>query len=163
MRKVLLDTNIFIEYFAKRSQYTYVKQIFNAIEDGVVQAVMSAGSFYTIAYVMEMELKRMGIHNPEKLKRNREYLHRVLDLASLATLNDQSCRKAVNDELFNDIEDSLQYRCAIENDCEAIVSINLKDFGGAKAVNVLSPMEFAAKYLQQPPSPPLPHRGDTDQ
>ena len=50
--KVFLDTNIFIEYFAKRSQFTVVKQLFDAIEDGELEGVLSAGSFYTIAYAM---------------------------------------------------------------------------------------------------------------
>lgn len=90
MRKVLLDTNIFLEYFAKRSQYLYVKQIFNAIENGELQAVISAGTFYTITYIVEMELKRSGIHNPEKLQLNREYMNRVLDLVCIRSKPNKS-------------------------------------------------------------------------
>lgn len=142
MRKVLLDTNIFLEYFAKRSQYLYVKQIFNAIENGELQAVISAGTFYTITYIVEMELKRSGIHNPEKFQLNREYMNRVLDLVCIANLNDQSSRAAINDESFRDLEDSLQYRCAVQNNCDAIVTINLRDFQGASQLKVLSPEEF---------------------
>lgn len=146
--KVFLDTNIFIEYFAKRSQYTFVKQIFDAIEDGELEGVLSAGSFYTIAYAMEMELKRHGIQNPEKLQRNRLYLNRVLDLVHVVSASDSMYREAVNDESFHDIEDSFQYRCALEAGCNILLTINLRDFRNANNIRVLCPDDFIKEFYK---------------
>lgn len=145
--RVFLDTNVFIEYFAKRAQFAFVRQIFNAIEDGEIEGVLSAGSFYTIAYAMEMELKRAGIHNPEKLQRNRAYLNNVLDLVQIANAEDEAYRLAVNDEGFKDLEDSFQYRNALAADCDVLVTINVRDFRGAKEIEVLPPDEFVKQYL----------------
>lgn len=147
--RAFLDTNIFIEYFARRTEFAYVRQIFNAIEDGTLEGLISAGSFYTIAYAMEMELKRNGIHNPEKLERNRLYLNRVLDLVHVVSASDEGYRKAVNDENFTDLEDSFQYQCAIETCCDALLTINLRDYRRAKDIKVLSPEEFVKTYLAQ--------------
>lgn len=147
MTKVFLDTNILVEYFAKLSQYLFVRQILNAIEDNEIEAVLSAGSFYTIAYAMEMELKRSGIHNPEKLQRNRQYLNQVLNLANIVSATNQGYREAVNNISFNDLEDSFQYQCAIENNCDVIVTINLRDFRNAQGIRILSPEQFVMEYL----------------
>ena len=145
--RVFLDTNVFIEYFAKRTQFAFVRQILSAIEDGEVTGVLSAGSFYTIAYAMEMELKRAGIHNPEKLQRNRVYLNRVLDLVQIANAGDEDYRLAVNDEGFKDLEDSFQYRNALAADCDVLITINVSDFRGATKIKVLSPDEYVKQYL----------------
>lgn len=145
--RVFLDTNVFIEYFAKRTQFAFVRQILSAIEDGEVTGVLSAGSFYTIAYAMEMELKRAGIHNPEKLQRNRVYLNRVLDLVQIANAGDEDYRLAVNDEGFKDLEDSFQYRNALAADCDVLITINVRDFRGATKIKVLSPDEYVKQYL----------------
>ena len=139
--------NVFIEYFAKRTQFAFVRQILSAIEDGEVTGVLSAGSFYTIAYAMEMELKRAGIHNPEKLQRNRVYLNRVLDLVQIANAGDEDYRLAVNDEGFKDLEDSFQYRNALAADCDVLITINVRDFRGATKIKVLPPDEYVKQYL----------------
>lgn len=70
--KVFLDINVFIEYIEKRLQFDAVRQIFNLLEDGKLTGIVSSGSLYTIAYIIEQGLKRKGIYNPEKLERTRE-------------------------------------------------------------------------------------------
>ncbi|MBP5536483.1 MAG: PIN domain-containing protein [Bacteroidales bacterium] len=52
--KVFLDTNIFLEYFGRRKQYQAVGRLFDAIEDGRLKAVVSAGCVYTLAYLVRM-------------------------------------------------------------------------------------------------------------
>lgn len=137
----------FIEYFSKRSLYIFVRQIFNALEDGEIEGYISAGAFYTIAYAMEMELKRAGIHNPEKLRRNREYLNKVLDLVSVVSPPNDDYRLAINDEGFKDIEDSCQHQCALFANCDVIVTINIRDFRNVTDITVLTPDEFVKNKL----------------
>lgn len=52
--KVFLDTNVFLEYFQQRVQYQSVEKIFKAIEDKKMNAVVSAGCIYTLAYIIRM-------------------------------------------------------------------------------------------------------------
>ena len=42
-----------------------------------------------------------------------------------------------------------QYQCALQNKCDALITINLKDFSRADSpvMEILSPEEFVGKYL----------------
>ena len=148
--RLFIDTNLFVEYFSKRCQFLYVRQIFNAIEDKRHEGFISSGSFYTIAYVMEMEMKRNGVKNPEKLKKNRDYLCAVLDLVSIVSANGLGYRNGVMDENFSDLEDSFQYQCAIASNCDVLLTINTPDFKGAdkNRIMVMSPEDFVKQYLE---------------
>ena len=49
----------------------------------------------------------------------------------------------------DDIEDSFQYQCAVQNKCDALVTINLKDYRNAdtSAMEILSPEAFVSRFL----------------
>lgn len=147
--KVFLDTNIFLEYFERRRQYQAVSQLLSAIEDGRLKAVVSAGCVYTLAYLVRSELKRQGIHRPEQTTRLRQTLDIVLSLANVVGISHKRMVNGNNDPAFDDIEDSFQYQCALQNKCDALITINLKDFSRADspAMEILSPEEFVGKYL----------------
>ncbi len=52
-------------------------------------------------------------------------------------------------QLLSAIEDSFQYQCAVQNKCDALVTINLKDYRNAdtSAMEILSPEAFVSRYL----------------
>lgn len=147
--KVFLDTNIFLEYFERRQQYQAVSQLLSAIEDGRLKAVVSTGCIYTLAYLVRSELKRQGIHRPEQTFRLRQTLDIVLSLVTVAGISHKRMVSGNSDPAFDDIEDSFQYQCALQNKCEVLVTINLKDFSRAdtSAMEILSPDDFINKYL----------------
>ncbi|MBP3776815.1 MAG: PIN domain-containing protein [Prevotella sp.] len=147
--KVFLDTNIFLEYFERRREYQTVSQLLSAIEDGRLKAVISAGCVYTLAYLIRMELKRQDIHRPEQTLRLRSTLNIVLSMTTVAGISHKSIVNGTNDMSFDDVEDSFQYQCAVQNKCDALITINLKDYGGVdnSRIEVLSPTEFVSKYL----------------
>ena len=147
--KVFLDTNIFLEYFERRRQYQAVSQLLSAIEDGRLKAVVSAGCVYTLAYLVRSELKRQGIHRPEQTTRLRQTLDIVLSLANVVGISHKRMVNGNNDPAFDDIEDSFQYQCTLQNKCDALITINLKDFSRADSpvMEILSPEEFVGKYL----------------
>ena len=147
--KVFLDTNIFLEYLQRRRQYQAVSQLLSAIEDKRIKAVVSAGCVYTLAYLIRMELKRQGIHRPEQTNRLRTMLNIVLSMATVAGVSHKRIVSGTNDLAFDDVEDSYQYQCALQNKCDALVTINLKDYRDAdsSAIEILSPEAFANEYL----------------
>ena len=55
-------------------------------------------------------------------------------------------------KVFLDTNIFLEYferQCAVQNKCDALVTINLKDYGNAdtSAMDILSPEAFVSKYL----------------
>lgn len=147
--KVFLDTNIFLEYFEQRREYKAVDRLLSAVEDGKLKAVVSAGCVYTLAYLIRMELKRQGIHRPEQTVRLRDLLNIVLSMVTVAGVSHKNMVSGTNDLAFDDVEDSFQYQCALQNKCDALVTINLKDYRNADTakMEILSPTEFVEKFL----------------
>lgn len=147
--KVFLDTNIFLEYFEQRREYKAVDKLLSAVEDGKVKAIVSVGCVYTLAYLIRMGLKRQGIHRPEQTTRLRSLLNIVLSMAAVAGVSHKNIVSGTNDLAFDDVEDSFQYQCALQNKCDALITINLKDYSNADTakVEILSPTEFVEKFL----------------
>lgn len=147
--KIFLDTNVFLEYFEKRREYQSVSRILSAIEDGKLKAVVSVGCVYTLTYLIRMELKRQGIYRPEQTDRLRMTLNTVLQMVSAVGLSHKRIVAGTNDQAFDDLEDSLQYQSALQAKCDALVTINLRDYSGADTskMEILSPTEFANKFL----------------
>ena len=149
--KVFLDTNIFLEYFERRQQYEAVSQLLSAVEDGQLKAVVSAGCIYTLAYLVRTELKRQGIYRPEQTQRVRQTLDIVLSMVTVANISHKRMVSGNSDPAFDDIEDSFQYQCAIENHCDVLLTINTKDFKNAdqQRIEILNPSQFVKKYISQ--------------
>lgn len=148
--KVFLDTNIFLEYFQERQQCRSVKKIFDAIEDKKLDAVISIGCIYTLDYLIRVGLKRLNIHRPEQTRKLREALNTILEFATVVGTSHDNIVNAINDETFDDIEDSFQYQCALQNKCDVLLTINLRDYPAADItpIIILSPDDFCKAYLQ---------------
>ena len=147
--KVFLDTNIFLEYFEQRREYQAVDKLLSAVEDGKLKAVVSVGCVYTLAYLVRVELKRQGIHRPEQTLRLRSTLNTVMSMVTAVGLSHKGLSQGINDLAFDDVEDSFQYQCALQNKCDALVTINLRDYSNADTakMEILSPTEFVEKFL----------------
>jgi predicted nucleic acid-binding protein len=147
--KVFLDTNIFLEYFEKRREYQAVSRILSAVEDGKLKAVVSIGCVYTLAYLIRVELKRHDIHRPEQTLRLRSTLNTIMSMVTAVGLSHKRLSLGINDIAFDDVEDSFQYQCAMQNKCDVLVTINLRDYHNAdnSKMEILSPTEFVGKYL----------------
>ena len=147
--KVFLDTNIFMEYVSCRKQYETIRDVFDAIEDGKITAVMSIGGLYTLTFLITRLLKESNIHRPEQTEKLRIVLKGLLQLAPIVDCSQEVALEAVADERFTDIEDSLQYHCAKKNSCDVLLTINIKDF--KKVIDgdlrIISPQEFVSEFL----------------
>ena len=72
--KIFIDTNVFMEFFERRDRYYAVGKILDAIEDGVLEAVISTGGIYTMTYLLTLGLKRNNIHKPQQTEKLRNAL-----------------------------------------------------------------------------------------
>lgn len=70
-------------------------------------------------------------------------------MVSAVGLSHKRIVAGTNDQAFDDLEDSLQYQSALQAKCDALVTINLRDYSGADTskMEILSPTEFANKFL----------------
>lgn len=149
MTKVFLDTNIFLEYFEQRREYRAVSQLLNAVEDGKLKAIISVGCVYTLTYLIQMGLKRKNIHRPEQILQLRATLGTVMSMVEVGGLSQNHVIRGINDTSFDDVEDSLQYQCALQAKCDAFITINLRDYRNpdTSKMEIMSPTEFVEKYL----------------
>ena len=79
----------------------------------------------------------------------RDTLNIILSLVTAVSISHKHLATGVNDLAFDDVEDSFQYQSALQAKCDALVTINLRDYSAAdtSTIEILSPTEFVAKYL----------------
>lgn len=147
--RVFLDTNIIMEYYGHRQLFDDAESILMAAHEGAIDAVISEGSLYTLTYLLGLELKKQGIHEPEKTSQVRSTLSALLSFVGVVRLDDQSLQQSVQDEAFADIEDCYQYYCAIANGCDYLVTINLKHFkpSSSHGIEIIGASQFAKRFI----------------
>ena len=132
--RVLLDVNICLDLLLDRKPHvTSSGQIFEAGEKGSITLVISGLSFDTLFYIMRPALgARKSI---EKLQLLHRYVH-------TGTIDHKTVEQALASG-WPDLEDALQYYCALHNDCRFLITRNKKDFkADSKSLRILSPEEF---------------------
>ncbi len=149
--RLFIDTNVILEFIDQRREYANVKSILAGVRDKKYEGLISQGSVYTLAFLIERSLKAREIHKPEQTVQLRRLLKSVLNLFEPIGIKREEMIEAVCNQAFTDIEDSFQYQCALENRCDVLLTINAKDFKnvGQKQVEILTPTQFAEKYLSK--------------
>jgi len=124
MKRILLDTNIIIDLLAKREPfYNDAARLFSLADKEKLNLYVSALSIANVNYILQKLLK------PEEAK---NILRKLKVIVRIVDLNEKIISLALNDNTFKDFEDALQYFSAIENNVQAIISRNLKDFEKSK-------------------------------
>ncbi len=131
--KVFLDINIFVEYIFEREQFASVQRIFQAIKSKKIEAFTSSATFYTLAYLSEQMLKHKGIHRPELTEQVRKIILSLLQLVHIGNMEHTDLLSGAKDTSFSDIEDSFQLQCAIRNQCNYLITININDFSNTES------------------------------
>lgn len=135
VKKPLIDTNVCLDLMLKRNPHlNEAAKIFQLSETDRIEAVISAISFDTLAYIM-----REGFTIPEVTHK----LQGLVSIATVGTANSAVITNALNAQWY-DIEDAIQYYCAKENGCDAIITRNRKDFTHS-SLKILSPSEFISQ------------------
>lgn len=146
--RVYLDTNIIMEYFGHRNLFDSVCAVLKASEQNALHAYISTNSLDTIIYLLGLQLKDKGIHEPLKRQTICNMLKSILSYLDVVSIGKDELIMALNDNNFKDIEDSIQFHCAEENNTDFLLTINTKHFKRVKNnVKVLSPTEFVSQYI----------------
>lgn len=134
MQKILLDTNIIIDFLGERKNfYDPAAKIITLADRKKIKIYVSAVSMARAYYVLaKYENKKAALEKVRKFK----------VLCEISLMNNEVFEKALNAQ-FDDFEDALQYFSAVENRCDLIITRNEKDFKTA-----LIPVMNPENYLQ---------------
>ena len=147
--RIFLDTCTIIDYLCNLNNSSLIDSILQLSDENRWQCVMSAGSFYTITYLIELDLKRNGhVDKPSRIVKLREILNGVLNTFYIPELDWEILRTGVNNPSFDDLEDSYQYEVALKCACDYIITDNLSDYKNSDQtfISIVSPKEFLAKF-----------------
>jgi predicted nucleic acid-binding protein len=126
--KVLLDTNIILDYALERQPFWQAsEQIFLLLEQGQFEGYVSASTFSDLYYI----IRKQRAH-----KWTLAFLNRLVSVCQTATV-DQTVISMALTANFKDFEDAIQYSTAVVNHLDAVVT-NPQDFAEA-ALPIMTP------------------------
>lgn len=133
MRESLfLDTNVVLDLLGERNPHYKPAALIASLSDrNLVTLVVSALTFPTVHYLLS---KFEG----ERIVRDKILKFRAITHTS--DLTDSILEKALGSD-FRDFEDALQYHCALQADCDILITRNAKDFRKSR-IPVLSAEEY---------------------
>jgi len=139
MQKILLDTNIIIDFLGERKGfYDSAAKIITLADKKKIKIYVSAVSMATAYYVLaKYENRKAALEKVRKFK----------VLCEISSTNNEVFEKVLNAP-FDDFEDALQYFSAVEDNCDLIVTRNEKDFKTA-LIPVMNPESYLQTLKQQ--------------
>lgn len=120
MKKIFLDTNIFIDILSKRNTGILTKDELSHLIDNY-KIYISALTVHITYYV--------GKIKPEAGKH--ESMKKLLKLINIIPLSEDIISLSINN-FHADFEDTLQYYSALDNNCNYILTRDKKDFAKIK-------------------------------
>ena len=136
MMKILLDTNIVLDYLLQRKQYfDYSRKIFNWAINNKIRAYISASAITDIYYIIK------------KAKDNDTALNFIRDIFKFVQIAgvDKNVILAALKYNINDFEDAVQNAAATYSGIKIIVTRNIKDFKNSD-IKVITPDNFIKIY-----------------
>ncbi len=136
--KVIIDTNILIDYFQDRELYADAAEaILRLCSINEIDGYISALSIPNLVYIMRKELTQ------DKIKKVLSTVEIVLTIEDLKA---EDISEALNTGM-DDFEDSLQSVCAKRIGADYIITRNEKDFKNSE-VPPISPIDFINKFYK---------------
>lgn len=130
--KLFLDTNVLVDLLGEREPfYESVAKIATLADKGEIHIVVSALSYSTVYNILSR------FEDKEVVK---EKIRKFRVIAETSDLTNKVIDKGLSSK-FGDFEDSLQYYCAANSDCNILITRNGKDFKQSE-IPVMTPYEY---------------------
>lgn len=131
-KRVSLDINVMLDLLGERVEfYDAAAKIATLAEKEKIQIVVSALSFSTVFYILSKY---------EKAEQAKQKIRKFKIIAVTSDLTDKVLEKALASK-FVDFEYALQYYCALNSDCDILITRNEKDFNESD-IPVFTPVEY---------------------
>lgn len=136
--KVLIDTNILLDFLAKREPYyADAEKILSMCIDNTISGCIAAHSVMNIFYILRKSYS---------LEQRREMLLYLCHILEVIEIDYIKIRNALQHTDFEDVEDCLQAECASSCCADYIITRNIKDF--QKSVIPAIPPENFIKLIK---------------
>ncbi|HNE28901.1 MAG TPA: PIN domain-containing protein [Saprospiraceae bacterium] len=140
MERVLLDTDVILDYLLKRPPFDKdTLALFQWAEQGRLEIGVSALSFSNIFYIANKILNR---------DKALDLLNLLDDLVTACPVGQSTIRLALQSK-FTDFEDAIQHFCALEANFATLVTRNVRDY--AKSELAIHTPDSFVKLLQKKP------------
>lgn len=134
MKKVFLDTNVLIDYLARRGQFFQsAAQIVQLGQERQCQLLVSALSFATASFILESHHKLTNEVIVQKFAQ-------FVKMCNVTPVDSLIIDEAIASR-FSDFEDAMQYYSAIREGADAIITRNSDDFDAAN-IEIYEPQKF---------------------
>jgi predicted nucleic acid-binding protein len=138
MKKVLLDTNVVLDFLLKREpNYVCAQSIIEEIVNGNVQGYITASMATDVFYLLQKTNGKIFASNS---------LVDLLIILDILTVYRDDVYSALYSG-WDDFEDALQAHVAIRSGMDAIITRNIKDYKRAQNIDVVLPHDFI-QYLE---------------
>ncbi|MBK9330079.1 MAG: PIN domain-containing protein [Sphingobacteriales bacterium] len=139
MYNVFIDSDIILDFLSERKPFFKdAKQILTYASLKKIKLHTSAIIYANVFYVLRKEF------SPAMVK------SRLIDLSEMIQIvntTHDSTKNALHSD-FSDFENAIQYYTALENKCAFLITRNLKDFGKAKNIRVLTSAQFCKLFVK---------------
>ena len=118
--KILIDTNVLIDYILKREPYTEsAEKILFLCKNRKIDGCIAAHSVMNMFYILRKEMTVNEI---------RLFIVSLSKVTDIIGVDKPKIFRAIVNENFKDFEDCVQMECAKEFCADYIVTRNIKDF-----------------------------------
>ena len=138
--KVLIDTNVAYTYITGRPDpfSADIVTMMDLCSLEKFEGILAYHSLSTIWYLARKADEQQ----------RRDALMTLCDLLTLSGAKNDLVRAALADKEFKDFEDAMQDCCAIESECDYIITVNTKDFSGHSKIPAITPSELLQLLAQ---------------
>ena len=130
---LLIDTNVLLNYITNRED-AYLHESIEIVRLCAMEKCIGYIAFHTLStlwYVLRRIEPRI----------RRQNLLDICEIFKVVAAGEENIVNAINNEEFEDFEDCLQDKCALEAGAEYIITCNIKDFEKSD-VKAITPKEF---------------------
>ncbi len=135
MMKILVDTNVIINYLTERED-KYKESSIQVMEMCADRKIEGYVAFHSLSIIW---------YSAGRMKQNeevrREWLDRVCTVLTTSSANHDLVVGAVHNTKFRDFEDNLQECCAVNVGADYIVTVNVKDYENSR-VKAVTPEQL---------------------
>lgn len=135
MTKVFVDTDVCLDLLSGRKPFNKSAEILFSLADlGKLKIYVSSLSFANIDYVLRSQYSTTHA---------RQIIAKFKTLVNVLPVDSKTIDLAISSN-FNDLEDAIQYYCAIENNLTTLIARNIKDYKKA-TITVVAPETFISR------------------
>jgi len=119
IKRVFIDTDIILDVALEREPfYKFSKSVFALAENSLISGYVTSNEIANLYYILRKQGGDLQA---------REFIRKIMQFILVIPVNHQNILDAM-DSGFKDFEDGIQNYSALENQCEYIITRNIRDY-----------------------------------